>query len=194
MLGAHPHWLSIKESSCQCRRHRRHRFDPWVVKIPSRSKWQPAPVVLPGESRGQRSLAGYSPRGHKEPDTIGQAHTASVSAQRQWRLGTGQGACFTQTLGLCLAPVRGQGLSASNAETRPDSTDSWGCHMGQNFPEHLAKKEALLLGWGSSPRTNSRELVEKEPRSHKTHLKVLSTVRHGLPPLSFRTGEYSVGK
>ena len=23
-----------KESSCQCRRHKRHRFDPWVRKIP----------------------------------------------------------------------------------------------------------------------------------------------------------------
>ena len=32
-------------------------------------KWQPTPVVLPGESHGQRSLAGYSPRGRKESDT-----------------------------------------------------------------------------------------------------------------------------
>ena len=28
-------------------------------------KWQPTPVLLPGESRGQRSLVGYSPRGRK---------------------------------------------------------------------------------------------------------------------------------
>ena len=28
-------------------------------------KWQPMPVFLPGESHGQRSLAGYSPWGHK---------------------------------------------------------------------------------------------------------------------------------
>ena len=27
------------------------------------------PGFLPGESHGQRSLAGYSPRGHKESDT-----------------------------------------------------------------------------------------------------------------------------
>ena len=27
---------------------------------------QPTPVFLPGESHGQRSLAGYSPWGHKE--------------------------------------------------------------------------------------------------------------------------------
>ena len=33
----------------------------WVGKIPWRRAWQPTPVFLPGESYGQRSLAGYSP-------------------------------------------------------------------------------------------------------------------------------------
>ena len=33
-----------------------------------RREWQPTSVFLPGESDGQRSLAGCSPRGHKEPD------------------------------------------------------------------------------------------------------------------------------
>ena len=42
------------------------RFDPWVEKIPWRRKWQPTPVFLPGESHGQRSLAG--PCSHKESD------------------------------------------------------------------------------------------------------------------------------
>ena len=32
-------------------------------------KWQPTPAFLPGESHGQRSLAGYSPWGCKESDT-----------------------------------------------------------------------------------------------------------------------------
>ena len=31
-------------------------------------EWQPTPVFLPGEFHGQRSLAGYSPWGHKESD------------------------------------------------------------------------------------------------------------------------------
>ena len=31
-------------------------FDPWVRKIPWRRKWQPTPVLLPGESHGRRSL------------------------------------------------------------------------------------------------------------------------------------------
>ena len=37
-----------------------------------RREWQPIPVFLPGKSHGQRSLAGYSPWGHKELDTIEQ--------------------------------------------------------------------------------------------------------------------------
>ena len=44
----------------------RLRFDPWVGKIPWRKAWQPTLVFLPGESHGQRSLAGYSPWGRKE--------------------------------------------------------------------------------------------------------------------------------
>ena len=43
-------------------------FNPWVGKIPWRRAWQPTPVFLPGESRGQRSLVGCGPWGHKESD------------------------------------------------------------------------------------------------------------------------------
>ena len=34
-------------------------FDPWVRKILCRNAWQPTPEFLPGESDGQRSMAGY---------------------------------------------------------------------------------------------------------------------------------------
>ena len=44
------------------------KVNPWVGKILWRRKWQPTPVFLPGESHGQRSLVGYSPQGHREPD------------------------------------------------------------------------------------------------------------------------------
>ena len=47
-----------KETACQCRRHKRHGFDPQVRKVPQRRAWQPTPVFLPGESHGQRSLVG----------------------------------------------------------------------------------------------------------------------------------------
>ena len=58
-----------KKSTCQCRRLRRCRFDPWVGKIPWRRAWQPTPVFLSVKSHGQRSLVGYSPKGRKESDT-----------------------------------------------------------------------------------------------------------------------------
>ena len=48
--------------------------ETWVQKIPWRRKWQPTPVFLPGESHGQRSLAGYSPWGCKELDTTERLH------------------------------------------------------------------------------------------------------------------------
>ena len=41
----------------------------WYLPPNWRRKWQPTPVFLPGESHGQRSLAGYSPWSHKELDT-----------------------------------------------------------------------------------------------------------------------------
>ena len=49
--------------------NKRHRFDSGVRKLSWRRAWQPTPVFFPGESHGQRSLAGYSPWGHKESDT-----------------------------------------------------------------------------------------------------------------------------
>ena len=57
-----PWWLSDKEFTLQCRRH---RFNPWVRKMHWKRKWQPSPVFLPGKSHGQRSLADYGPWGHK---------------------------------------------------------------------------------------------------------------------------------
>ena len=35
----------------------RHKFDPWIGKIPWYRKWQPIPVFLVGKFHGQRSLA-----------------------------------------------------------------------------------------------------------------------------------------
>ena len=68
MLGF-PKWLSGKEPIYQCGRHKRHRFDTWVGKIPWRRKRQPIPVFLPGKFQEQRSLVSYSPWGCKESDT-----------------------------------------------------------------------------------------------------------------------------
>ena len=41
---------------------------PGSGRSPGAGAWQPTLVFLPGESHGQRGLAGYSPWGHKEVD------------------------------------------------------------------------------------------------------------------------------
>ena len=65
LLMGFPGGTSGKESTCQCRRHKRCEFNLWVRRIPWRRAWQPTPVFLPGKPHEQRSLMGYSPWGSK---------------------------------------------------------------------------------------------------------------------------------
>ena len=58
-------WLSGKEFTRQCKRC---KFSPLAGKIPWRRKRQLTPVFLTVKSCGQRSLADYSPWGHRESD------------------------------------------------------------------------------------------------------------------------------
>ena len=48
-----PGGSSGTKPTCQCRRWKRCGFDPQVGKISWRRAWQPTPVFLPRESRGQ---------------------------------------------------------------------------------------------------------------------------------------------
>ena len=52
--------------------------ETWVQSLgwedPLEKEGQPTAVFLPGESQGQRSLAGCSPWGHKESDTTEHTH------------------------------------------------------------------------------------------------------------------------
>ena len=70
-----PRWLNGKQSARQCRRC---RFNPWIRKIPCRRKWQSTLVFLPGESLGQRSLAGCSPWGHRVRHNLPTEHTHTL--------------------------------------------------------------------------------------------------------------------
>ena len=74
LLRSFPGGTSGKEPTCQCRRHKRHQFNPWVGKIPWKRAPPPTPVLLPGKFHGLRSLAGYSPWGCKELDMTVQLH------------------------------------------------------------------------------------------------------------------------
>ena len=106
-----PRWHSGKETACQCRRR---QFDPWVKKIPWRRKWQPTLVSLPGKSHGQRSLAGYSPLGHKESKRTKQLSTATCPQSLGSKPGWCETLCLTQakhscciTLLTCLTTIGG---------------------------------------------------------------------------------------
>ena len=71
MLGIGlPWWHNGKESSCQCRRHKRPSFDLSVGKIPWRRKQQPS--TLAWEISWTQDLVGYRPWGRKELDTMEQ--------------------------------------------------------------------------------------------------------------------------
>ena len=60
-------WLSGKESTySQCRR-----------------KWQPTPVFLPGESYGQRSLAGYIVHGVSKESDMTERLKTRTHAERE---------------------------------------------------------------------------------------------------------------
>ena len=74
-----PGGASSKESACQCRRHKKHGFDPLVMKLPWSKKWQPTAVFFPGKFHVQRSLVGYSPWNHKELDTTEQPSTRALN-------------------------------------------------------------------------------------------------------------------
>ena len=58
----------VKNLPTNARDARDTRSIPVLGRSPE-EEMQPTPVFLPGESRGQRNLAGYSPWGHKELDT-----------------------------------------------------------------------------------------------------------------------------
>ena len=66
----------------------RDTFDPWVLKIPWRRKWQPTLVLLPGKFRGQRSLVGYSTWGRKEMDMTECTHTHTHTHTHAHTLGS----------------------------------------------------------------------------------------------------------
>ena len=69
LLKGFPDGSAVIEPARQCRRHRRHRFNPCAGKILWKRKWQLTLVLVPREFHGQRSLAGYRPLGCKESDT-----------------------------------------------------------------------------------------------------------------------------
>ena len=83
------------------------------IKGLSRGHWQPTPVFLPGKSHGQRSLVGYSPRGHQESDTTEQLHLTSLRVAlvvKNLLTNTGD----TRNVGLIPGSGRSPGVGSGN--------------------------------------------------------------------------------
>ena len=61
-------------------------------RIPWRRKWQLTPVFFPGDSHGQRSLAGYSPWGHRVGHEVTEhTHGKKTSESSKKEMGGGCG-------------------------------------------------------------------------------------------------------
>ena len=67
--GAFQIVLVVKTLPAEAGDAKRCRFNSWFRTIPWRRKWHSTPAFLLGESHGQRSLVGCSPRDRKESDT-----------------------------------------------------------------------------------------------------------------------------
>ena len=57
---------------------------PGLGRSPGVGSGQHTPVILPGESHGQRSLAGYSPWGRKESNTAEATEHAETGKRGGW--------------------------------------------------------------------------------------------------------------
>ena len=67
-----------KKPNCQCRRH---KFHPWVRKIPWRREWQPTPVFLAGESPRTEEPGGLQSMGSQRVRHYLAQHTRTSSSR-----------------------------------------------------------------------------------------------------------------
>ena len=132
-----PRWLSCKESACQCRRC---WFDCRVVKIPWRRKWQPTPVFSPRKSHGQRSLAGYSPWGHKESDITERLNS---NKKKEFALKT-----FFSFILLLFSSLVWASLLAQLVKNPPAMRETWVRSQGWEDPlEKGTATHSGILAW-----------------------------------------------
>ena len=103
-----PVGTSGKELTCQSWRHKRRMLDPWVEKIPWR---RPTPVLLPGESHGQRSLVGYTAKDYRvwhDWSDLAQSHRSRVTT---YSLDVLFSQFWTSSLEPCMAQLTGSTLN-----------------------------------------------------------------------------------
>ena len=95
-------------------------------------KWLPPPVFLLGKSHGQRSLAGYSPWGHKESDTNNWATNTHISAYKHdWFRRFSKHAAVASTLVAMWTPL-GASCTSSTGSTKTKNKplkNPWSCNF-----------------------------------------------------------------
>ena len=118
-------------------------------EIPWRRRWQPSPVFLPGESNGQRSLAGYRPRGRKEVDMTERLPPLPVlrSPFQNWVSGQG-----TLSTGKNWMPQVPQCIQQA---TRPSLASSSSCHKPRCLSLSPRQQSTLHLYSASCPKSGS---------------------------------------
>ena len=79
-----PGGTSAKEHVCQCKRHKRCRFNTLVRKIPWKRAWERTPVFLPGESQGQRAWWPIAHRVTKSQTRLKRLSSSSSSFTIPW--------------------------------------------------------------------------------------------------------------
>ena len=121
-------------------------------------EWLPSPVFFPGESHGQRSLAGYSPWGRKrvEPDLAtkqqqcvdGVVITLSVSATKEshWDSKT---AGIKGTWGV-LCVFLGTFHQRGCLHQAPGTQSCLGIHGGGGLPPAVSFPEVQASTWNSA--------------------------------------------
>ena len=120
------------------------RFDPWIRQIPWRGKWQPTPVLLPGESCGQRSLAGYSPWGRREPGTT--EHSPAQWASSPLRVSAGDSdLAFETAYGWCVTENHLAGWPGPAVPVVPGCNSRWWHRTGVSKAQPQTKLGLLLI-------------------------------------------------
>ena len=77
-----PGGASAKEPACQCKRHKRRGFCPWVGKNPWRRAWQPTPVFLPREPMDRGACWAPVRRVEKSWTRLKQLNTLSAQTNK----------------------------------------------------------------------------------------------------------------
>ena len=116
------------------------------LRYAGRRQWHLPPVLLPGKSRGQRSLVGYSPWGREELDTTERLHFLVFPTC----IGEGNGnplqcSCLENPRdgGAWWAAVSGVAQSQTRLKRLSSSSSGAFCLLGFIFPQHFLKVMAL---------------------------------------------------